>query len=276
MNAAVLAGLHRGWSEFRLFATNAGDILGWVWPSAVSLVIMYLLRGATVPGTSFSLGTQAIPGILGMNVVLIGLMGLAATLTVERTDGTLLRMKATPHGVVGYLIGKVVNYSAITIASALLVLVPAAFLFSGLRLREPAAWLTLVAVLALGLVASLPIGAVLGSLFKNPQNLGFGMLFLTGLVAISGVFYPVTAFPAWLQWIAQVFPVYWLGLGMRSAMLPDALAAAEISHSWRHLEMVGVLGVWAVLGFALAPIVLRRMANRQSGTTIEKRQDYWQ
>ena len=48
------------------------------------------------------------------------------------------------------------------------------------------------------------------------------MLPMMGLIAISGIFYPITALPGWLQWIAQVFPVYWLGLGMRSALLPDA------------------------------------------------------
>ena len=63
---------------------------------------------------------------------------------------------------------------------------------------------------------------------------------------MSGIFYPITNFPVWLQWIAQVFPVYWLGLGMRSALLPGDLAAVEIGHSWRHLETVGVLGAWAV------------------------------
>ena len=59
-----------------------------------------------------------------------------------------------------------------------------------------------------------------------------------------------------------MFPIYWLGLGMRSALLPDELAAVEIGESWRHLEMVGVLGAWAIVGLVVAPIVLRRMARR--------------
>jgi ABC-2 type transport system permease protein len=32
--------------------------------------------------------------------------------------------------------------------------------------------------------------------------------------------------------------------------------------------MFAVLGVWAVLGMVLAPIVLRRMARRESGSTV--------
>ncbi|SFQ50629.1 ABC-2 type transport system permease protein [Amycolatopsis arida] len=270
VNAAVRAGLQRGWIEFRTIATSAADLLGWLWMPIVALVVMYTLRGTTVPGTTFSLGAQAVPGILAMTVVFTGMMGLAMALTSEREDGTLLRAKATPHGVLGYLTGKVVGQATLTVAALLVVLVPSAFLFDGLRLGAVGAWLTLVWVLALGLVATLPIGAVLGSLAPRPQSLGFVMLLITGLVMASGVFYPVTAFPAWLQWIAQVFPLYWLGLGMRSALLPDALAVAEIGESWRHLETAAVLGAWAVLGFVVAPMVLGRMARRATGSTVRE------
>ncbi len=66
-----------------------------------------------------------------------------------------------------------------------------------------------------------------------------------------------------------MFPFYWLGLGMRSALLPDAAAAVELSGSWQHLETVAVLGAWAVVGLVLAPVVLRRMARRESGASVE-------
>jgi ABC-2 type transport system permease protein len=99
------------------------------------------------------------------------------------------------------------------------------------------------------------------------------MLPIGGLVATSGIFYPITNLPEWLQWIAQGFPIYWLGLGMRSALLPDELAAAELGGSWRHLETLGVLGVWAVLGLLVAPMVLRRMARRESGSRVAARRE---
>jgi ABC-type sugar transport system ATPase subunit len=95
---------------------------------------------------------------------------------------------------------------------------------------------------------------------------------IIGLIAISGIFYPITALPHWLQWIGQVFPVYWLGLGMRSALLPDP-AAVEIGGSWRHLETAGVLGAWAALGLLVAPLVLRRMARRESGSVVAERRE---
>ncbi|MBP2325191.1 ABC-2 type transport system permease protein [Kibdelosporangium banguiense] len=242
--------------------TNPGEMLGWVWPSVIPLVVLYTLRGTAVPGTNFSIGSQAIPGILGMNVVLIGMMGLAMALMMDQMDGTLLRSKAIPNGVTGYLTGRIVGQSAITAAVLVILLVPCAFLFGGLSLGSPQSWLMLIWVLFLGLIATLPIGAVIGSLLRSPQSLSFGTLLITLLVLVSGVFYPITALPEWLQWAGQLLPIYWLGLGMRAALLPDSLAVAEIGQSWRHLETVGVLGAWAAIGFVVAPIVLRRVIRR--------------
>lgn len=271
MNAstvAVRAGFQRGWIEFRQIMTNAGDLVGWLWPWVIAIVVMYVLRDKTVPGTSFSLGSQAIPGLLAWNILHTGLMGMSVGLTMERDDGTLLRMKATPNGMIGYLIGKVVSQATLTVAVMFIILVPAAFLFDGLRLGSVSSWLTLAWVLMLGLVAMLPFGAILGSLFRNAGSLSIITLLIMGLVAISGVFYPINGFPEWLQWLGQAFPLYWLALGMRSALLPEAMSTVEIGQSWRHLETIGVLGVWAVVGFVLAPIVLRRMARRESGSSV--------
>jgi ABC-2 type transport system permease protein len=97
------------------------------------------------------------------------------------------------------------------------------------------------------------------------------MLPIVGLTAISGIFYPITALPGWVQGVAQVFPIYWLGLGIRSGLLPDAAAAVELSGSWRHLETAAVLGAWALAGLLIAPVVLHRMARRESGSSMEAR-----
>jgi ABC-2 type transport system permease protein len=268
---ALQAGLRRGAIELRQTFTNLGDLWNYVCFPVLVLVVMFFLRGTEVPGTGFSLGAMAIPGVLGMLVAFSGLTTPAYALMSEREDGTLLRMKATPNGMPGYLVGKTVTVIGMSLPSLAVLLVPSAFLFEGLRLGSPGAWFTLAWVLALGLAATMPVGAVLGSLFSSPSSLGLLSVLMLGLVAISGVFYPITAFPVWLQWIAQIFPIYWLGLGTRSALLPGPMAAVEIGESWRHLETLGVLGIWAVVGLVLTPIVLRRVARRESGSAVDAR-----
>jgi ABC-2 type transport system permease protein len=276
MNPAVgaaRAGVRRGLIELRQTFTNAQDLWNYLFPNAIFLIVMIFMRDSTVPGTDFSLGTRTLPSVLGASIAFGGLVTLMFALTIEREDGTLLRAKAIPNGMVGYLVGKVVLVSGMSLVGFAILIIPGAFLVDGLAAGGVASWLTLGWVLALGLVATLPLGAIFGSLFSNPRNVGMIMLPVMGLVATSGIFYPITNFPQWLQWIAQVFPVYWLGLGMRSALLPSDLAAVEIGGSWRHLETVAVLGAWAVVGLLLAPVILRRMARRESGSAVAARRE---
>jgi ABC-2 type transport system permease protein len=204
-----------------------------------------------------------------MGIAFTGLVTLAMSLAVEREDGTLLRAKAVPNGMLGYLIGKIVTVSGMMLIGQVIILVPSLFMLDGITFH----WFTYVWVVVIGLVACLPIGAVAGSLFSNPRNVGVIMMPVMALVATSGIFYPIQSMPEWVQSLAQVFPVYWLGLGMRSAMLPDSMSAVELGESWRHLETLGVLSAWAVVGVLVAPMVLRRMARRESGSSVAARRE---
>lgn len=270
---AARAGLDRGRIELRQTLTTGQDLWGYLFPTVIFVAIMIFQRNSTVPGTDFSLGANLVPGVLGMTVAFGGLVNLAQILTTEREDGTLLRVKAVPNGMLGYLLGKIVLITGMTVVSMVIFLIPGLLLFDDFAVTALGSWLTLLWVVLLGLVAVVPIGAVFGSLFSSPRSMGIVMMPIMALVGISGIFYPITALPEWLQWIGQVFPIYWLGLGMRSALLPDQLAGVEIGESWRHLETLGVLGAWALVGLLLAPIVLRRMARKESGSAVARRRE---
>ena len=271
---AVRAGLSRGRIELKQTLTTRADLVGFVFRIGALLAVMIWTRHTRLPGTDFSLGTATLASVLGLNFVVYGVVTMGDLLVVEREDGTLLRAKATPNGMLGYLLGKVVSISGQVALSVAITLFIGGFLLTGLAIGSPGRWLTLTWVLVLGLLATLPLGAVLGSLFASQRSAGpWWLLLLGGLSSVSGIFYPITHLPAFLQWTGQLFPLYWLGLGMRSALLPNATAAVEIGHSWRHLATFGVLSAWAVAGIALAPAMLRRTARRESGSAVAARRE---
>lgn len=268
----VRLGLSRGLRETRQSLTSPQDMSTYLILAVAFVVVLIFQRNSTVRGTHVSLAFSVLPGILGMMVAVTGLTGAAGSLAVEREDGTLLRAKAVPNGMVGYLTGRIVSVSLGALLGVVVVLVPGIFLIPELARTGPLGWLTFLWVLVLGLLAVLPWGAVIGSLAKSARAVQGPLMFpIMGVTAISGIFYPIFALPGWLQGLAQVFPVYWLGLGMRSAFLPGSAAAAEIGGSWRHLEMAAILGVWAITGLAAAPTVLRRMARKESGSSMQAR-----
>ncbi|MFB6848476.1 ABC transporter permease [Streptomyces sp. NPDC056373] len=268
---AALVGVRRGWTELRQTFTTGQDMFGYALWTVLLVVPLYLGRDEPLKGAGISTGAFMLPSMLGMTVAFTGLMTTAQLLTTEREDGTLLRAKAVPHGMVGHLVGKIVMVSGTALVSMALPFAVGVFLVDGVARQGGGALLALVWVVPLGLLATLPMGAVVGSLVSSPRTVGLLMLPVMGLVVISGIYFPLSELPGWLQTVGQVFPFYWLGLGLRSALLPAGAVAAEVGASWRHLETAGVLCAWAVAGLLLAPSVLRRMARRESGAAMAER-----
>ena len=266
---AIGLGLRRGWTEFVLSLRSTQDQGFYLIMGVATLAYLWFNRNSEVEGTDLMVPTVALPGILGALLAFGVVIGPAYTLAMEREDGTLLRHKALPHGMQGYVTGQLLYHSLGLVPLLLVILVPSFLLFDGVMSNGLAGWATVAWVAVLGLLATLPIGMVLGSLVPNVQKVGtWGMLPILVLTAISGIFVPLQAMWGWVQTVAQLFPMYWIGLGMRSAFLPAEAVALELGDSWRTGLTVVVLGAWAVLGLLVTPRVLRRMAQRQSGSQV--------
>jgi ABC-2 type transport system permease protein len=269
--AAVRAGLSRGWIETRQNLTETAFVIGHAIPPVAYLAVLLFIRRFTgdknLPGTDVGLVTMVLPGLLGMTIVYGGLSGPAPSITADREDGTLLRAKATPHGMLGYLVGKIVMFASTTLLSLVAIVIPGIMVVDDLIL-DARTWLLLALLFGVGMVSTVPLGVALGSVTKSSLQATLVPLACTLIMSASGIFFPITALPTWLQSAAQAFPFYWVGLGARSAMLPADMVALEIGQSWRTVEMFAVLGVWAAVGLLLAPLLLRRMARRQSGSAV--------
>jgi ABC-2 type transport system permease protein len=265
-------GLARGGIELRQMLTYWPDLFQNTFFPLIQIGVLFLMRGHRVPGTSFSLGSLTLPSVIGMGFAFGGVLGVVGLLTVEREDGTLLRAKATPDGMTAYVIGKITLVSAGTLLGLVLTLALGLIAFPGVSLTAGGA-ATLAWVAALGLLATIPLGITVGSLIPSPRLILIAVLPFGAITAISGIFYPITHLPGWLQAIGQVFPMYWLGLGMRAALLPSHLASVEIDGSWRLPYVFLALALWSVLGLAAAPPLLRRMARRESGSRLAARRE---
>ena len=268
-NAARL-GMRRGWIEFKQSMRSTQDWGFNAFMVGAVLGYLFLRRNSEVEGTDLMVPAVSMPSILGALIAFGVVIGPAYSLAMQREDGTLLRLKAIPNGLLGYVVGQLLTPGLGVFIQVALIVVPSFILFDDVMSNGAAGWAALAGFTILGLLATLPIGMVIGALVPNTQKVGtWGMMPIMILAGISGIFYPIQALWGWVQVVAQVFPMYWLGLGLRSAFLPDEAAALEITESWRTLETVLVLGGWAAVGIAVTPMVLRRMARRTSGSQVE-------
>ena len=104
---AVRIGLRRGWTEFQPERPQ---------PAGPGLLPVHRGRGrsatcssAATPrsrGPTCSYPSVAMPSILGGLMAFGLVIGPAYALAMEREDGTLLRAKAVPNGVIGYVTGR--------------------------------------------------------------------------------------------------------------------------------------------------------------------------
>ena len=231
------------------------------------LAVLWVIRDRAfldvVPASGYLLA-----GMVGYSVVSIAVVSVASVLQSEREDGTLLRAKAIPHGIGGHLLAKLLLIPVEALIVVVPILVGAAILLPELLPTGPRAWLLLVVFYLLALAAMLPWGAILGSVFRSTLAVGLAILGLYALAIVSGFFFPISYLPGWVQGLVQLTPMYWIGMGMRSVFLPAEAAAVELHGTFQTTTALVVIAGWAVVGFLLAPSVLRRMANRQSGSVV--------
>ncbi len=197
-------------------------------------------------------------GMAASGVLLVSFQALAISIAVERDDGTLKRLEATPMPRSAYFAGKV-GLVLVTGVLQLAVLLACARVFFGVALPAGAAgWWTLAWVTVLGGAA----GTLLGIAYSSVPSSGRSASAVVPPVVIvlqfvSGVFFVYSELPTWMQDLAALFPLKWMAQGFRSALLPDTMAAAEVGGSWQHGQTALWLAAWVVVGVVLCLTTFR-------------------
>lgn len=261
-------GLRRGAVETRIMLTTPGDLVMALGSLAIMVSVLMVAGGGTFEGSELNLGAMNFPSVLGATLVTGTVPMIAGKLAWSKSSGELLRAKAIPRGLGSFLIGHTISVSVFALFTVVGMLLAGLLFFEGLVFSW-ARLSILAGVTAVALTALIPLGAVLGSLLSNPRHVGIVQLPLTVLIGISGIFYPLAGYPSWLRAVAEVFPVYWIGLGTRAAMLPEGMEAVEIGGEWRLGTVFLVLGVWAAATLVLAVPLLKRMARKESGSALK-------
>jgi ABC-2 type transport system permease protein len=196
-------------------------------------------------------------GILAASILGASLQNMAISIATERSDGTLKALAGTPMPKSAYFVGKVVQVLAVTVLIIAVLLLIGVAVY-GIDPPSGSDWITFAWVTLLGAAACTLLGIALSSLAKNGRSASATVTpFALFLQFISGVFFLFSSLPTWMQTLASVFPLKWMGQGLRSVFLPDALAAAEPAGSWELGRVALVLGAWCVAGLALCVVTFR-------------------
>lgn len=208
-----------------------------------------LIFGATsaddvVPGRGdVDVLTLFVPGILAFAVVVVAYGNLAATVALQRADGVLKRIRATPLDPSVYLGGQILSVLCTT-----LLIAAATVAAGGLAFRavpRTTAIPELLVVLALGITCFAALGVAISAVINTADAAGAitNGTYLP-LAMVSGMFSVSLELPAPLDAMIGAFPLKALADGLRSAYDP---AAAGLP-----VGDIAVLLVWTIAGVVLA------------------------
>ena len=223
-------------------------------------VLLLVVFGAVLNfdlGRGVSFTQYFIAGIIAAGILGASLQNMAIGIATERSDGTLKSLAGTPMPRSAYFVGKVVQVLAVT-AVIIAILLVIGVVFYDIDLPSGADWVTFAWVTLLGSAACTLLGIAVSSLAKNGRSASATVTpFALVLQFISGVFFVFGQLPTWMQTVAAIFPLKWMGQGLRSVFLPDALAAQEPAGSWELGRVALVLALWCVGGLLLCVVTFR-------------------
>ncbi len=249
----IRLGLLSGKLEIRAFFRNTTAVVfGLLFP-ALLMVLFATIFNEPIEGTGVNVAQYMAAGIIAISVATVAFSNLGIAVATERGEGRIKRLAGTPLPVGSYFIGKIVGVVVNTVLGVgilLAIAIPA----YGLDLpADGMRWAMFLVTVLLGLTSCTLLGIAMGTVPPNGRTAP-GIITPPFLVLqfISGTFLQFTTQPGWLQAIADAFPLRWMALGMRSALLPDQFVREETGQTWQRPTVLIILAAWVVGGALLA------------------------
>jgi ABC-2 type transport system permease protein len=212
------------------------EVAFFAWTVANTLSIVFIAKGAEAAGAKIDV--NRLTTILLIGAVIWAYLGiifeiLTETVAWERWEGTIEYTFMAPLSRPVHLIGMglfAVGYGVVR-ASLLFGVVAA---FFGLHMPV-ANFGTALIVLAIASVSFIGVGMMTAVLPLISPEKGSQLGFIAQglMLVVSGVYYPVSVLPDWMQWIAKISPATYALRGIRHAILDGAGAGAVWAISGR-------------------------------------------
>ena len=171
-----------------------------------------------------------LPGILGMNMMFSCLFGVGFVIVRYRKNGFLKRLKATPLGAFQFLFAQLIS-------RLLLIMIITTVVYSGCNLfigfnMQGSYWVLLL-VTTLGATCMISIGLLIAARTASEEFAGGILNAVTWpMMLLSGAWFSLEGTHAWVQQLAQVFPLTHMIAATRAIMNEGATLSQVMPHVW--------------------------------------------
>ena len=171
-----------------------------------------------------------LPGILGMNMMFSCLFGVGFVIVRYRKNGFLKRLKATPLNPFHFLFAQLIS-------RLLLIMVITSVVYAGCNVfidfNMQGSYWDLFLVTALGATCLISIGLLIAARTASEEFAGGILNTLTWpMMLLSGAWFSLEGTHAWVQQLAQIFPLTHMISATRAIMNEGATLAQVMPHIW--------------------------------------------
>ena len=225
------------------------EVAFFLWTVANTLTIVFIAEGIEASGGQIDV--ERTTAVLLIGAVIWAYLGmifeiLTETVAWERWEGTIEYTFMAPLSRPVHLAGMGLFAIAYGLVQSVLLFTVVAFFFD---LSLPNAnFVAALVVLAVASISFVGIGMMTSvlPLISPEKGTQLGFIAQGILLVVSGVYYPVTVLPEWMQWIATISPATYALEGVRDAIL-EGDGLAELTDEIWPLVVIGVVSIPAGL-----------------------------
>jgi ABC-2 type transport system permease protein len=203
----------------------------------VTLAGLFGTSTVEVAGQHVAGNRASVPGIMSLAVLTASFLALTMSIVTQREAGILKRRRATPVPAAVLVLSRAVTatLSAVVACGLMVVVASAAF---GIG-TPPGGFGPALLAVVIGSLCFACCGYAIASLITSADSAQpILQVTLLPLQMISGLYFPMSQLPAWLQHVADAFPLAHLTDALQHAWLPSGATIA-----WGDL---GIMALWAL------------------------------
>ena len=244
MNAAALTLSQTRYANKEFWRNPASAFFIFAFPLMFLVIFTALLGHGTVPLSPTKVvntSTYYVAAMASFGVISACYTNIAISVSFQRDTGVLKRMNGTPLPSSAYLGARMIHALFVAV---LLVVITAGFGRAAYSASIPTGptLLRFLVMLLVGAASFCALGFAITAVIPNadaaPAIVNASIL---PLLFLSGVFIPLgTHAPAWIIWIAKIFPVYHFARGMQAGFLGTPF-------SWTDVLVVAAWGLGGLL-----------------------------
>jgi ABC-2 type transport system permease protein len=244
MNTAALTLSQVRYVNKAFWRNPASAFFIFAFPLMFLVIFTALLGHGTLrisPTQVVNVSTYYVAAMATFGVISACYTNIAISVSFQRDTGVLKRINGTPLPSSAFLGARMVQALLVAI---LLVVITAAFgrIFYSASIPAGLTLLRFLVILLVGAASFCALGFAITAVIPNadaaPAIVNASIL---PLLFLSGVFIPLGAnAPAWIVWIARIFPVWHFAKGMQASFL-------GIAFSWTDVLVVAAWGLGGLL-----------------------------